>query len=121
MKTFRNARELLDVGETALVLFTRGHHFSLGESGSGSTGKWVLDPHREVDRVLIYNRQAGETTGADLWRGRAALVEPADRPRRYTIRLTDLQNVGRTEMNWKEFSGGGTNPVRYVSNVPGVA
>lgn len=116
MRDFQEASELLGLGETALVLFTRGQHFSLGEGGSGSTGKWVLDPDREVDRVVIYNRQSAETTGADLWRGRASFVEPSDRPRRYVIMLTEVEKVGRTELNWREFAGGGTNPVRYVSN-----
>lgn len=128
MRAYRTARELIEPGESALVLYTRGDLFCIGTNRHGTTGDWDVDRKRveRLDWVVIYHRDRRAPSGANLWRARPAglegpiLVAPhqdgrAKKPR-YKIRLTELTQVGHTNADFPTFVGGvGRWELRYVS------
>jgi hypothetical protein len=114
--TFKQASEVIARNQVAVVVFTHGEHFNYDSSGSGFTGKWVVDPDmlEEVDKVIIYLRREGENVNR-IYLGNYAGTRPSDIPRRQVIRFSALKEIGTTESNWLDFAGGGQNPVCYVS------
>src|ERR1043166_3860444 len=115
MPTCDTAQELLQPGETGLFVFTDGSHFTFNPDGSGSTGFWVIDPTRHVDRVVVVREQLrGDQRFIELFTARHdGVIGPEDG--RYTVRLLDVQLAGSTDHTWKEFAHAGQNPVRYIS------
>ncbi len=107
------AKDLLTQNEKAIVLFTRGVHLVIEENGRGKTGNWKLDPKRDLDKVILYVRPE-DSEIADVMIADHGGVELSNENRRYVINLENLINVGSTNLNWKEFSGGGQNPIRYL-------
>jgi hypothetical protein len=115
MPTFDTAQELLQPGETGLFVYTDGRHFTVNADGSGSTGFWVINPTRQVDRVVVVREEfRGGQRFAELFTARHdGIIGPEDG--RYTVRLLDVQLAGSTDRTWKEFADAGQNPVRYIS------
>lgn len=107
------ARDFIKPGENVVVVFTHGRHFVLYDDNTGSTGRWIIDPTRAVDRVILYQRDDEKTTNT-LYIANYAGVKPADREGRYDIQLAHIQYVGTTPTNWIEFANGGQNPIRYL-------
>lgn len=56
------ARDFIQPGENVIVIFTQGSDFDLGDGNTGSTGEWLIDPNRPVDRVIIYHRKDDTNT-----------------------------------------------------------
>jgi hypothetical protein len=83
--------------------------------GNGFTGNWVVDPDEvdEVDKVLIYYREEGETLNR-IFLGNYAGVRKSDIHGRYIIRFSGLKELGTTNANWVNFAISGQNPVSYV-------
>jgi len=54
----RKASELIDLGETAFVVFTSGLHLRIEQTGSGQSGNWIAGAEslRDVDNLIIYRR-----------------------------------------------------------------
>lgn len=73
------AIDLIEMGESAVVIFTRGDNFERGAKGRGSTGDWAVDRARieRLDWVIVYCRDPLCSSGADVWRGRPAALEGA--------------------------------------------
>ncbi|KPQ39589.1 MAG: putative permease YjgP/YjgQ family [Phormidium sp. OSCR] len=107
------ARDFIKPSENVVIIFTHGKHFVLYDDNTGLTGEWKLDPNRNVERVILYHREGDKNTNT-LYIANHAGVEPADREGRYNLRLTHVQYVGVTSVNWVEFSEGGQNPIRYL-------
>jgi hypothetical protein len=108
------ARDFIEAGENVIVIFTHGLHFKFGDDNTGSTGEWVIDPNRSVNRVIIYLRNDEKHTNT-LYIANHAGVKPADREGRHNIQLTHVQYIGITSANWSEFAEGGAgNPIRYL-------
>jgi hypothetical protein len=42
------ARDLVQAGESAVAIFTRGGRFVLREDGTGYTGNWVINPKKKI-------------------------------------------------------------------------
>jgi len=116
MTKFKQASEVLQPGQTAVVVFTHGEHFSFDVAGNGSSGKWVLDPEtvKEVDKVIIYLRRDYENVNR-IFLGNFAGLRASNLPDRYVIRFTGLKEVGAAEANWPNFASAGQNPVSYVN------
>jgi hypothetical protein len=116
MKMFEHARELLRPGETGLFVFTDGRHFVINQDGSGSTGLWVIDPSRRVDRIVVFRQVHRDGLQiVELFSALPDGVSGPDQDRRYTLKLLELQMVGSTNQGWRDFADAGQNPVRYVS------
>ena len=115
MPHFTHVSELLQSGETALCIFTRGLHLQVGRDGHGTTGHWVVDPNRTFDRVIIYHRQSEDAQDNDLFRARCGGYVGPDEVGRYTITLTDIEPLGTTTSAWAAFADAGQNPIRYFT------
>ena len=115
MPAFDTAQELLQPGETGLFVLTDGRHFTINPDGSGSTGFWVINPTRQVDRVIVFRQELRDGQRfVELFTARYdGVVGPEDG--RYTVRLLDVQVAGSTARSWQEFADAGQNPVRYVT------
>ena len=108
-----NARELIEPGERAVVVFTHGPHFVWREDGSGSTGNWKINRARRFDRVIIYHR-LDSATANEVYTAEADGLEPSDEEGRKIILLKNVVHRGSTTANWREFAEGRQNPVRYL-------
>ena len=115
MPQFASAIELLAPGETALVIFTVGHHLTDNHDGTGSTGWWVINPHRKVNRIIIYRRASDDLADNDLFIGRHDGVEGPREDGRYLVRLLDFKLAGHTASNWRKFADTYSKSLRYVS------
>ena len=108
------AAQLLQEGENALVLFTGGTDLDIEPDGTGLTGRWKVDPDRVPDRIILYVRPEGSNT-ADIFTAINTGVAPSEIEGRSWIFLSNITNVGSTDVDWFEFAQGGQNPVRYIS------
>ena len=54
MPFLESSEQLLKLGETGLFLFTNGRFFTQDANGNGSSGFWMLNPQRNIDRVIIF-------------------------------------------------------------------
>lgn len=107
------ARDFIKPGETAMVIFTRGGRFEVNADHTGSTGNWVIDPNRKIDRVIVYHRNETANTNM-LYIGSLVQAEKTTENDRYNIRLAHIQYIGETTLHWKEFAEAGQNPIRYL-------
>jgi hypothetical protein len=111
----RSLADLLIPGESALAVFTHGQHFSLNPDGTGTSGNWVMDPERRVDRFIVYSRTGPAGRPAEVYRtvfvGAAESVEPG----RFVVNFRGAELVGVTHESWPRFADTGVNPVRYFT------
>jgi Domain of unknown function (DUF3883) len=114
LTTYLNGRELLQSGETGLFICTDGLNLVVHPDGTGSSGWWVLNPKRRFDRVFIFKRTSGQSDGAEILAAQCIDYEGPDE-RRYTLRLINIRHAGTTPRNWREFTGGTQNPIRYLA------
>ena len=114
MTTIDKARDLLNPGEKALVLLTRGHQLSINADKSGYTGNWVVDHPLSVDRVVIYLRPNRAGSRADIFLADFVASKPSDEERRFVIEFQNARRIGTSFRTWPEFAEGSQNPVRYL-------
>jgi hypothetical protein len=107
------ARDLVNAGEKTVAIFTHGTWFEHSPDGTGSTGKWVIDPNHPLDRAIIYHRDDKAQTNT-VYTADIVGVVSADAEKRYTIQLAHICHCGETPLNWPEFAEGGQNPIRYL-------
>jgi hypothetical protein len=115
MPQFESAIELLNPGETALVVFTKGQHLTDNQNGKGSTGWWKIDSQRKVDRVIIYRRASDDKADNDLFIGKHDGIEGPREDGRYNVLLLDFKLAGHTAANWREFADTYSKEFRYIS------
>lgn len=111
------ASDLLEPGETALVISTYGEHFEVDAEGNGTTGHWVISPRRKIDRVIIYKRD-GDRRRQEVYTGTPVGLHKSHREGRYVIALAEVRNLGPTTTPWHEFADlkkNAQNPIRYVT------
>lgn len=109
------AKDVLNVGEKAVVLFTRGPHFYLDRDGNGSTGNWVINENSLVgiDKVIVYKRD--ETNGKNIvYIGDYQNCRPSNEQRRLILTFTNMNEAGSTNSNWIQFGGVGGQPVFFL-------
>lgn len=112
------ASDLLEAGESAIVLFTKDLHLEINADGSGRSGYWRTNPdyHDTPDKVIIYNRASDEVPlGAEIYVAKYVNAVKSTRPGRCVIEFQEGAPVGTTSRNWAEFAEAGTNPVRYLN------
>lgn len=65
MKKFSTAKDILTTGQRAVVVFTRGEKLGFDDCGYGGTGNWKtnLTKLEQVDKVIIYLREKGQSGG----------------------------------------------------------
>jgi hypothetical protein len=105
--------ELLEPGQSALCIFTRGMNFHVGQDGHGTTGHWVIDPNHPVDFVMLYLRQEGANQNNEVYTAHVNGYEGPDEEHRFNIQLIDIVLHGATTVDWCHFCDTGQNPIRY--------
>jgi hypothetical protein len=98
--------ELVEPGQNAVVIFTRGPLFVYDEKGEGTTGNWTAGAGSldEMDKVIIYKRD--DLTGNNhIYMGDYGGWKQSPEPRRKIIRFSKLKEFGQTSSNWAEFGG----------------
>ena len=110
------AVDLLKLNEEAIVVFTRDKHLDIRPDGTGSSGHWKVDSDRLPGKLIIMNRP-GDSGVADILIANITGSSPSPSPHdgRTILFFSQVRNFGSTESNWIEFSGGGQNPVHYIS------
>lgn len=110
-----SALDLLQSGESAIVIFTDGRDFQHSRDGSGETGNWVMNSKRPFDKVIIYRRD--QKSGAnEVWTATpvGVIPAPAHSPGRYVIKLSSVKLEGTSDEKWPSFAQTGENPIRYL-------
>ena len=114
MKESTKATEVLQKGETAVVIFTRGDQFKIFDDGSrrGYTGYWKIDLRREYDKVMLYLRKDDGTNTIFT----ADLDDVGDKSNgRYKLFLSNIEMKAKTSSNWWDFTGNrSSNPVKCI-------
>jgi hypothetical protein len=109
------ASNLLQPGESAVVVFTKGDDFIFDAQGEGYTGHWKADLNQlaGMQKVIVYYRD--EYTRINrVYIGAYKGYKASLLPGRLTIFFGSLHEVGLVETNWKVFADTGQNPVAYV-------
>lgn len=111
------ARELLTPNQSAIVFFTHGRDFHIGDNGEGETGSWMLnaDLVNKVDKVIVYLRNEDEKINR-IYLGDFHSLRRGDRSRRWFVRFKNMTELGVTSLHWLKFGNGTTSPVNYVEN-----
>ena len=113
--TINSALDLLDPGESAVVLFTRGAHLTIDADGSGTSGNWVMSSSHSPDKVIIYCRPPEQLSPhADIYLADFVDTAQSPEPGRRIVRFQAARRVGTTVRNWPDFADTGTGPVRYL-------
>lgn len=112
-----NARDLLAPGQSAIVFFTHGQDFHIDNTGEGETGSWILNPDlvKKVDRVIVYLRDEDRKIN-HIYMGDFHSLRKGERSRRWTVRFSNMTELGTTPIHWLEFGNGSKAPVNYVEN-----
>lgn len=112
------ASDLLETGESAIVLFTKGMYLvQINPDGSGSSGNWVTSPdhHPRPEKVIIYNRLSDKVpVQSEIYLANYDGAEQSSARGRLIIRFQDANYMGTTNQNWYEFADTGPYPVRYL-------
>jgi hypothetical protein len=86
--------DLLQPGESALAVLTDGRHFRMNNDGSGRSGNWKVDPHRHVDRFIVYHRPGKSGDAAKLYRAVYTGATPSSEPRRAVVSFDNVEPAG---------------------------
>lgn len=112
MKLVETARDLLNEGETAMIIFTRGPEFVKHSDGTGLTGYWKMSPRIDVDWLIIYLRKPNGSN--EVYRAKPVAVKGPDENGRSGIELAAIHFEGHTTATWYQFADTQANPVRYL-------
>ena len=113
-----HASDLLDPGESAIVVFTRNRHLvRINADGSGTSGNWHTNPdHHDIpDKLIIYNRSSSVPQQNEVYVASYLHAVGSGSPGRVIIHFQDARHAGTTSRSWYDFADAGTNPVRYLS------
>ncbi len=115
MKKIIRAEEVLEKGQTAVVIFTRGSDLEIYDDGSGRghSGFWKIGLYRKYDKVVIYLR---EEDGRNIIY--TADVEDIgdEQNGRYKLFLTNIEEQAETSSNWWAFTGNKSSyPIKYLT------
>ncbi|MBU4222202.1 MAG: HNH endonuclease [Euryarchaeota archaeon] len=104
--------DIINAGETVLVVFTRGNYFTYEQDGNGSTGNWKINKNREIDKIIIYKRMTHDHN--QIYVGIKSDIIDSKEEGRFVIRMKNIKLVGTTNHNWKEFKeNDSSSPIMY--------
>ncbi|MFZ4664553.1 MAG: hypothetical protein ACOYNY_46600 [Caldilineaceae bacterium] len=111
MREITTACQLLKKAQSAIVVFTRGNHFTINPDRSGSTGHWRIKADLTSEKVIVYYRKekTNEVYTADF----AGLTLSPETDRR-VILLRNIALAGTTTSNWFKFGGRSQRPVQFI-------
>ena len=112
------AADLLQLGQYAIVFFTRGELFTHNQNGDGSTGNWKVNENKlsKLDKVIIYLRD--DPAGINrVYMGDYEGWEQSPEPQRKIIQFSKLKEMGKSTSNWVEFGGARGLALFYLPKV----
>ena len=124
------AHDFVEMGESAVVVFTREGAFEMNDAGSGLIPNLPINIHQEIDRVILFvagaqaaaehEEEAEERGDAEENRifvaDYAGIDESEDVG--FTLLFEEADFVGATDSEWSAFAGTGSSPVRYIQPSP---
>ncbi len=113
----RSVTELLTPDESALAVFTHGRNFTLNPDGTGSSGNWVIDPERRIDRFIVYSRSGPAGVPAEIYRAEYVGAAESTESGRFVVSFRAAELAGVTRESWPQFADTGVNPVRYITRL----
>ncbi len=113
------AKEMVDLGHTAMMIFTDGRNLIINNDGTGSSGVWRINKNSTPDKVIVYFRNR-EKDQNEIYIGDFVQLLPSTEkayPNRFVVEFVDMKFKGFTDLNWNEFTGtsqGAVSPVKYI-------
>ena len=98
-----NAHDLVNVGQSALVIYTASE--LILDDGSGLTAPLTVNIHLEVDKLIIYRQhEEGEDSGL-VYQADFVRFEEAEAADGFRVRFANADWLGEAEVDWFSFSG----------------
>ena len=113
-----NAHELVNVGESALVVYDNGE-LDL-DDGSGLTGPLTVNIHLEVDKLIIYRRHEEDDENGLVYVADFVRFEEAEAADGFRARFADVARLGEAEASWFSFSGRSDTAPFHIQPNPAV-
>ena len=98
-----NAHELVNVGESALVLY-RGDRQAIGDDES-LTDPLTVNIHQSVDKVIIYQQAGEDEDDGMVYVADFLGFDEAEEADGFRARFANARKVGAADANWFSFSG----------------
>ena len=122
LSAIEKAVDLLESGESAIVIYTDGREFECKQDGSGHTAYWAINPGIQINKVIIYrvmNRHDSTSRENYVYVGMPGRISGPFRitgckKARYKIELSNITAQGISDNNWFAFAETGPNPIRFV-------
>ncbi|MEP6757157.1 MAG: hypothetical protein ABJA67_16755 [Chthonomonadales bacterium] len=120
MVQINKATELLSPGESAVVVLTDGRLFQWNSDDTGTSGNWKFNPNgHQIVKVIVYYKFENQPVSDILIGNFEGTVAPQSSDDyktdgRLVIKMSSLQKIGITRVNWKTFADAGANPVRFL-------
>ena len=105
------ALDLLQPGETAIVLFTRGDNLRIQSDGTGESGNWKMNPDCDFNKVIIYLRKKDKN---QIYIGTFSDIVDSREKGRYIVKFINVELRGETKDDWLEFGAQSQSPVQYI-------
>ena len=122
------ARDFVEQGESALVVFTREGAFEMNDEGNGFIPNLPINIHEEIDRVILFVAGAEDDDELEreheeeeeenrIWIADYAALDEAEGVG-FTVRFARAVYAGATGEEWSAFAGTGSSPIRYIQPSP---
>lgn len=98
-----NAHDLVDVGESALVIYTDSD-LPL-DNAEGLTDALTVNIHLAVDKVIIYRQDDEDEDEGTVYVADFVGFEEAEGEDGFRVRFANAERVGEAGTNWFAFSG----------------
>jgi hypothetical protein len=111
-----NANELVNVGESALVFYTKSAPDLDAEEGVSPA--LTVNIHVSVDKVIIYAQGEPDTEEGTIYVADFVRFEEADGEDGFYARFAKPEKVGPAEASWFSFSGRSDTAALHIQPTP---
>lgn len=98
-----NAHDLVDVGQSALVLYSDSE-LSF-DNGGGLTETLTVNIHLTVDKVIIYRQDSEDEEDGSIYVADFVRFEETEDGDGFRVRFANTEKVGTAGASWFVFSG----------------
>ncbi len=96
-------RQVLGNNDVAFAVKTDGRRFIFNDGGESITGRWPLKLSRQFNKVIVFHSgESGNVYVGDYM----SSVPDEEVPSKYHLSFSNSQLVGRSAVNWTEFTHG---------------
>lgn len=111
-----NARDLVNVGESALVLYDDGEVEI--DDGTGVTGPLTVNIHLQVDKVIIFQQVADDEEDGVVYVADFVRFEETETEDGFRVRFADAEKLGAAGSGWFSFSGRSDTATYHLQPTP---